>query len=89
MIKAVTTRNTKKGDRRTLGAEVEIEGTKLELLHEFLGILAIPASLPVCVVAVIVITSMSDNVFFITPLAIYNTPYLGSVIPPLTPFRKS
>ena len=39
MIKAVTTRNTKKGDRRRLGAEVEIEGTKLELLHEFLGIL--------------------------------------------------
>ena len=39
MIKAVTTRNTKKGDRRTLGAEVEIEGTKLEILHEFLGIL--------------------------------------------------
>lgn len=39
MIKAVTTRNTKKGDRRTLGAEVEIDGTKLELMHEFLGIL--------------------------------------------------
>jgi hypothetical protein len=39
MIKAVTTRNTKKGDRRTLGAEVEVEGTKLELLHEFMGIL--------------------------------------------------
>jgi hypothetical protein len=39
MIKAVTTRNTKKGDRRTLGAEVEVEGTKLELLHEFLGII--------------------------------------------------
>lgn len=39
MIKAVTTRNTKKGDRRKLDAEVEIEGTKLELMHEFLGIL--------------------------------------------------
>lgn len=39
MIKAVTTRNTKKGNRRTLGAEVEFEGTKLELMHEFLGIL--------------------------------------------------
>ena len=39
MIKAITTRNTKKGDRRTLGAEVEIDGTKLELLHEFMGIL--------------------------------------------------
>ena len=39
MIKAVTTRNTKKGTTRKLGAEVEIEGTKLELLHEFMGIL--------------------------------------------------
>ena len=39
MIKAVTTRNTKKGDRKTLVAEVEIKGTKLELLHEFMGIL--------------------------------------------------
>ena len=39
MIKAITTNNTKKGDRRTLGAEVEIAGTKLELMHEFLGIL--------------------------------------------------
>jgi hypothetical protein len=39
MIKAVTTRNTKIGDRRKLGAEVEVEGTKLELLHEFMGIL--------------------------------------------------
>lgn len=39
MIKAVTTRNTKKGGRRALGAEVEIDGTKLELMHEFLGII--------------------------------------------------
>ena len=40
MIKAVTTRNTKKrGDRRTLSAEVEIDGSKIELLHEFMGIL--------------------------------------------------
>lgn len=39
MIKAVTTCNTKKGDRRTVGTELEIDGTKLELLHEFIGIL--------------------------------------------------
>lgn len=39
MIKAVTSHNTKKGDIRTLDAEVEIEGTKIELMHEFLGIL--------------------------------------------------
>ena len=39
MIKAVTTRNTKKGDRRTLVTDVEIDGTRLELLHEFMGIL--------------------------------------------------
>lgn len=39
MIKAVTTHNTKKGDIRKLGAEVEINGSKLELLHEFMGIL--------------------------------------------------
>lgn len=39
MIKAVTTCNTKKGDRRTLVADVDIDGSKLELLHEFRGIL--------------------------------------------------
>lgn len=39
MIKAVTTHNTKKGDRRTLGVEFEIVGSKLELMYEFLGIL--------------------------------------------------
>ncbi|MBQ5475606.1 MAG: hypothetical protein IIT65_13220 [Lachnospiraceae bacterium] len=39
MIKAVTTRSTKRGTIRKMGAEVEIDGTKLELLHEFMGIL--------------------------------------------------
>ena len=39
MIKAVTTSSTKKGTIRKMGTEVEIEGTKLELLHEFMGIL--------------------------------------------------
>ena len=39
MIKAVTTRGTKKGTIRKMCTEVEIEGTKLELLHEFMGIL--------------------------------------------------
>lgn len=39
MIKAIITCNTKKGVRRTSGAEVKIEGTKLELLYEFISIL--------------------------------------------------
>jgi hypothetical protein len=39
MIKAVTTRNTKKGDRRKLGSEVIVEGTKLEIINEFRDIL--------------------------------------------------
>ena len=39
MIKAITTSNTLKGSTRKMGAEVTIDGTKMELLHEFMGIL--------------------------------------------------
>ena len=39
MIKAVTKQNNHIDHTRKMKAEVTVEGTKLELLHEFMGIL--------------------------------------------------
>ena len=39
MIKAVTTINKVQGTEREMGAEVEISGNKLEIMHEFNGIM--------------------------------------------------
>ena len=38
-IKAVTTLNKVHGTERKMGAEVTIDGNKMELLHEFMGII--------------------------------------------------
>jgi hypothetical protein len=39
MIKAITNENVKRGDVRHLSAGVTIEGNRMELMHEFCGIL--------------------------------------------------